>query len=105
MIIDEEDAWTIFRALGDEDGEITEEELKLEKRIRREFPAIDENLKKSERRSHLWKYEVEDDKRVKEAREKLKKHTKNDFYTVLDNLMTIKKVVRDELLEKEQRLK
>ena len=101
MEICEEKAEIILSSLGDKDGEITDEELKLEKRIRQEFPVINEWLKKSEHRNHLWKCEVEDDKRVKEARRKLDEHTKNDFYTILDDLMKMKKVVLHELLEKE----
>ena len=98
MEISEEEAETILSSLGDEDGEITEKDTKLEERIRQEFPAIDEALKKSEHRDHLWEYEVEDDKRVKEAREKLEK-TFSDV--VLKKFMNLKQEVLHELLEKE----
>jgi len=123
MNINEEEAWTIFRALGDEDGEITEEEEKLEKRIRQEFPAINEKLKKNEHRDHLWKYEVENDKKVKEARERSNRLNMESLYRLLDDLMKVafppvffsrssldgllddlmktKKMVLDEILEKE----
>ena len=107
MKITEEEALTILASLGDEDGEITEEEIKLEKRIRQEFPVIDEDSKKSEHRDHLWQYEVEDDKRVREAREKLEKHTSLDdehqkrFDVALNEFMTLKREVLHELLEKE----
>lgn len=104
MEINEEEAETILSSLGDEDGEITEKELKLEKRIRKEFPVIDEDLKKSEHRDHLWEREVEDDKRVKEARKKLEnpipKRPKN-YDAILNEFMTLKRKVLHELLEKE----
>ena len=98
MEISEEEAETILSSLGDEDGEITEKETKLEERIRQEFPAIDERLKKGEHRDHLWEHEVEDDKRVKEAREKLEKHFSD---VVLKEFMNLKQDVLHELLEKE----
>ena len=104
MEISEEEAETILSSLGDEDGEITEKETKLEERIRQEFPAIDEALKKSEHRNHLWEYEVEDDKRVREAREKLEKHTsehQNNFDVILNEFMNLKQEVLHELLKKE----
>ena len=104
MKISEEEASTILSSLGDEDGEITEKELTLEKRIREEFPVIDEELKKSEHRTHLWEYEVEDDKRVKEARKKLEnpipKRPKN-YDVILNEFMNLKREVLHELLEKE----
>ena len=99
MEISEEEAETILESLGDEDGDITEKETRLEKRIRKEFPAIDEALKKSEHRIHLWEYEVEDDKRVKEAREKLGKHFSD---VILKEFMNLKREVLHELLEKEE---
>jgi len=105
MEIDQEEASTILSALGDEDGAIAEKELKLEKRIREEFPAIDEELKKSERRDHLWEYEVEDDKRVREVREKLEKTTSEhpqNFDIILNEFMNLKRKVLHELLEKEE---
>ena len=104
MEINEEEAETILSSLGDEDGEITEKETKLEERIRQEFPAIDERLKKSEHRDHLWEHEVEDDKRVKEARKKLEnpipKRPKN-YDVILNEFMNLKREVLHELLEKE----
>ena len=105
MEISEEEAETILSSLGDEDGEITEKETKLEERIRQEFPAIDERLKKSEHRDHLWEHEVEDDKRVQEARAKLEKHrlehAKEDGI-VLNAFMNLKREVFHELLKKEE---
>ena len=106
MEISEEEAWVVYSTLGDEDGEMSEKELNLEKRIRKEFPDIDEKLKKSEHRNHLWEYEVEDDKRVREAREKLEKHTsehQNNFDVILNEFMNLKRTVLHELLEKEER--
>ena len=103
MEINQEEAETILGSLGDEDGEITEEETKLEERIRQEFPAIDEGIKKAEHRDHLWQYEVEDDKRVKEAREKLEKHfSEKDFDAILHEFMGLKRKVQHELLKKEE---
>ena len=103
MEINEEEAETILSSLGDEDGEITEKELKLEKRIRQEFPIIDGRLKKSERRAHLWEHEVEQDKRVKEARKELDEcKTEKNFFFRLNDVMTIKRKVLHELLEKEK---
>ena len=104
MEISEEEAWVILGAQGDEDGETSEKELKLEKRIRKEFPDIDENLKKSERREHLWEHEVEDDKRVREARGKLDKHAserEEEFDVIMKEFMNLKRKVFHELLEKE----
>ena len=104
MEISEEEAETILSSLGDEDGEITEKEVNLKKRIRKEFPAIDKDLKKSERRAHLWEYEVEDDKRVKEARRKRDKHSskrEKEFDVIIKEFMNLKQEVLHELLEKE----
>lgn len=99
MEISEEEAETILSSLGDEDGEITEKETKLEERIRQEFPAIDERLKKSDH-DHLWEYEVEDDKRIREAREKMEKKPFSDV--VLKEFMNLKREVLRELLKKEE---
>ena len=104
MEINQKEALTILSLLGDEDGEITEEELKLEKRIREEFPVIDDGLKERERRNHFWEYEAEADKRVQEARAKLEKfrreHAKEDGIA-LNTCMNLKREVFHELLEKE----
>ena len=105
MEISEEEAWVIHSALGDEDGEISEKERNLEKRIREEFPIIDEALKKSERRDHLWEHEVEDDERVKEVREKLEmfhEERQNKYDAALSEFMSLKRKVLHELLEKER---
>lgn len=104
MEISEEEAETILESLGDEDGDITEKETRLEKRIRQEFPAIDEELKKSEHYTHLWQHEVEDDKRVKEARERLDERYKPNwnFYLIIQDINKVKKAVIHELLEKEK---
>lgn len=105
MEINQKEALTILSSLGDEDGGITEEEIKLKKRIREEFPAIDEAMKKSERREYLWEHEVEDDKRVREAREKLDKHAANhekDFGIIIKEFMNLKLKVLRELLEKKE---
>jgi len=101
MEIDQKEALTILSSLGDEDGEITEEELKLEKRIREEFPVIDKGLKERERRNHFWEYEAEGDKRVIEAREKLNKIPSDEHYIALNKFMNLKRVVYHELLEKD----
>ena len=104
MEISEEEAETILSSLGDEDGEIREKETNIEKRIRKEFPAIDEALKKSEQRDHLWEHEVEDDERVKEVRENLEKfheERQKKYDVLLSAFMNLKRKVLHELLEKE----
>ena len=105
MEIDQKEAVVILSALGDEDGEITEKERDIEKRIRKEFPIIDEALKKSERRDHLWEHEVEDDERVKEVREKLEQfheERQEKYDAMLNEFMKLKRKVLHELLEKEE---
>ena len=101
MGINQKEALTIILAFGDEDGEITEEELKLEKRIREEFPIIDKGLKERERRNHFWEHEAEGDKRVIEAREKLNKTIPEHHSIALNEFMNRKREVYHELLEKD----
>ena len=97
MGINGKEAVVILSALGDEDGEITEAEQNLEKRIRKEFPVIGEALKKREYKNHLWEHEVEDDKRVREAREKLEKPISD---VLVGEFMALKRKVLHELMEK-----
>ena len=115
MKINEEEAETILSSLGDEDGEISERELKLEKRIRQEFPAIDKKLKYQEWKDYLWEVGAEEDKRVIQAREELEKvevelhnlpmdvpdylDKQRGFDIALDNLMGIKSVIVREWLK------
>ena len=104
MGINGKEAVAILSALWDEDGEITETEQNLEKRIRKQFPAIGDALKKRERETRLWEHEVEDDKMVREVREKLEKfHEEREkkYDVILNEFMALKRKVLHELLEKE----
>ena len=114
MEINEEEAWTVFVAM---DTNLHERELTLRKRIKKEFPAIDEKIKRLKRRKYLWETEVEEDERVKKIRAKMEGHKEEchnlpwgsheynaklgERYALIDVLLKQKANVLNELMKKE----
>ena len=115
MEINEEEAWTVFVAM--DTNHLCERELTLRKRIKKEFPTIDEKIKRLKRRNYLWETEVEEDESIKKIRAKmgeLKRKTHSlpwgsheynielkERYALIDELLEQKAEVLNEIMKKE----